>query len=108
MKSSPLLPAEQALELVVSNAATLASESVPLNEAAGRVLAADVKALRSQPPFDVSAMDGYAARASDLGANQPLKLVGKSAAGHPLKNELRAGEAARIFTGAVMPKARMS
>jgi molybdopterin molybdotransferase len=104
MKSSPLLPAEEALRRVVDGATTLASEKVALNEAAGRVLAADVKSLRTQPPFDVSAMDGYAARAADLTANKPLKLAGVSAAGHPLEGELQPGEAARIFTGAVLPK----
>jgi len=104
MNSSPLLPAEEALAKVVSGASTLPSEHVQLNEAAGRVLASDVKALRTQPPFDVSAMDGYAARASDLASNKPLKIVGESAAGHPLKRELEAGETARIFTGAVVPK----
>ena len=104
MKPTPLLPADEALARVVSGATPLASEQVALNEAAGRVLAADVISLRTQPPFDVSAMDGYAARAGDLAANKPLRLAGESAAGHPLKSELKAGEAARIFTGAVVPK----
>ncbi len=98
-----LVSAADALAKVVSGAVPLASESVPLHEATGRVLAADVKALRSQPPFDVSAMDGYAARATDLAAQKPLKLVGESAAGHPFGRELQAGETARIFTGAVVP-----
>lgn len=104
MKSPSLLPVTEALAKVLNGAKPLPSENVPLNEAAGRVLAADVKALRSQPPFDVSAMDGYAARTSDLGANKPLKLIGESSAGHMLKRELATGEAARIFTGAVVPK----
>lgn len=104
MKSPPLLPVTEALAKVVNGAAPLPSENVPLSEAANRVLAADVKALRSQPPFDVSAMDGYAARTSDLAANKPLKLVGRSAAGHMLKRKLHAGETARIFTGAVVPE----
>jgi molybdopterin molybdotransferase len=104
MHSTPLISAELALARVIEGAATLGSEKVPLAEAAGRVLAADIKSLRTQPPFDVSAMDGYAARARDLAANTPLKLAGESAAGHPLKHELKAGEAARIFTGAVVPK----
>lgn len=104
MKSPSLLPVTEALAKVLNGAKPLPSENVPLNEAAGRVLAADVKALRSQPPFDVSAMDGYAARTSDLGANKPLKLIGESSAGHMLKRELATSEAARIFTGAVVPK----
>jgi molybdopterin molybdotransferase len=104
MSKSSLLPAEEALAKVVNGATELPSEQVPLGEALGRVLAADVKSLRTQPPFDVSAMDGYAARAADLVKNKPLKLAGESAAGHPLQHELKAGEAARIFTGAVVPK----
>lgn len=103
MKSSSLIPAEEALARVVGGATVLDSEQVPLNEASGRVLADDVKALRSQPPFDVSAMDGYAARSADLAAGTPLTVVGESAAGHQLGRELRAGEAARIFTGAIVP-----
>src|SRR5262249_362396 len=59
---------------------------------------------RTQPPADVSAMDGYAARAADL-ANAParLKVVGEVAAGRPFDRAIGAGEAARIFTGGVMP-----
>ena len=101
---TPLLPVDQALARVVDGATVLASEQVPLREGDGRVLAADVKSLRTQPPFDVSAMDGYAARAQDLAGGARLKLVGESAAGHPLKHEIGAGEAARIFTGAVVPQ----
>jgi molybdopterin molybdotransferase len=104
MKSSPLLPVEQALQLLLDGAAPLASEKVALGDAIGRVLAADVKALRSQPPFDVSAMDGYAARVSDLVQGRPVKVVGESAAGHPYKMQVGTNEAVRVFTGAVVPK----
>jgi molybdopterin molybdotransferase len=77
---------------------------VPLAQAHGRVLAADVAALRTQPPADVSAMDGYAVRSIDV-AKTPakLKLVGEVAAGHPFRGTVGAGEAARIFTGGVLP-----
>jgi len=104
MKSSSLIPADEALARVVNGATLLDTERVPLQEASGRVLAEDVKALRSQPPFDVSAMDGYAARSADLAAGTPLAVVGESAAGHKLGRELRSGEAARIFTGAIVPQ----
>jgi molybdopterin molybdotransferase len=100
---SALVPLEEALAKILSGAVPLAAEPVPLSAAAGRVLARDVAALRSQPPFDVSAMDGYAARAADLAAGRPLKLAGESAAGHALETGLRPGEAARIFTGAIVP-----
>ena len=77
---------------------------MPLDDALGRVLAADLKALRTQPPADVSAMDGYAVRAADV-AHAPvrLKIIGEVAAGRPFAATVGAGEAARIFTGGVMP-----
>ena len=72
--------------------------------ALGRVLAAGLAALRTQPPAAVSAMDGYAVRAADVAqAPVTLKLIGEVAAGHPFDGEVSAGEAARIFTGGVMP-----
>ena len=76
----------------------------PLDDALGRVLAADLKALRTQPPARLSAMDGYAARSSDV-ANVPvqLRVIGEVAAGRPFTTAVGAGEAARIFTGGVMP-----
>ncbi len=77
---------------------------MPLAQAHGRVLAADVAALRTQPPADVSAMDGYAVRAVDVAkAPVKLKLVGEVAAGHPFRGTVGAGEAGRIFTGGVLP-----
>jgi molybdopterin molybdotransferase len=82
----------------------LPREDAPLVEADRRVLAADVAALRTQPPSDLSAMDGYAVRAADV-AKVPvtLKVAGEVAAGHPFEGEVHAGEAARIFTGGVVP-----
>jgi molybdopterin molybdotransferase len=99
-----LISVAEALDHVLARAAPLPPEQVPLNDALGRVLAADLKALRTQPPADVSAMDGYAARASDV-ANVPvqLRVIGEVAAGRPFTAGLGAGEAARIFTGGVMP-----
>src|SRR5947199_91150 len=60
------MPVAEALARVLADAAPLAAEPTPLTEAHGRVLAADVAAVRSQPPADVSAMDGYAARSADV------------------------------------------
>ena len=99
-----LLLVADALARVLDGVAPLPSESVPLVEAEGRVLTADVAALRTQPPADMSAMDGYAVRAADV-AKVPvtLKLVGEVAAGRPFTGEVHAGEAARIFTGGVVP-----
>src|SRR5437660_1826663 len=99
-----LMPVAEALERVLADAAPLPARPTPLGEAHGRVLAADVKALRTQPPADVSAMDGYAVRAADV-ASVParLKLIGEVAAGHPFDGTVGAGEAARIFTGGIVP-----
>jgi molybdopterin molybdotransferase len=99
-----LMPVAEALARVLADADPLPAESAPLLEAHGRVLAVDLKALRTQPPANVSAMDGYAARAADV-ASVPvrLKLVGEVAAGHPFDGKIGAGEAARIFTGGVVP-----
>ena len=99
-----LMPVAEALARVLADAEPLAAEAVPLAQAHGRVLAADVAALRTQPPADVSAMDGYAVRAVDVAkAPVKLKLVGEVAAGHPFRGTVGAGEAGRIFTGGVLP-----
>jgi molybdopterin molybdotransferase len=99
-----LMPVAEALARVLADAEPLAAEAVPLAQAHGRVLAADVAALRTQPPADVSAMDGYAVRAVDVAkAPVKLKLVGEVAAGHPFRGTVGVGEAARIFTGGVLP-----
>jgi len=101
----PLMPVADALARVLAGADALPVETVGLNDADGRVLAEDLKARRTQPPDAVSAMDGYAVRASDI-ASPPatLKIIGEVAAGHPFGGEVKAGQAARIFTGGVMPK----
>jgi molybdopterin molybdotransferase len=100
-----LVPAPQALQLILRDATALSSEIVPLRQAAGRVLGADLAALRTQPPFDASAMDGYGVRQPDI-ANLPatLKVVGQSAAGHPFDGVIGTDEAVRIFTGAPVPR----
>jgi molybdopterin molybdotransferase len=79
-----LMSVAEALAHVLEGAAPLPPESVALNDAHGRVLAADVVSLRTQPPADLSAMDGYAVRAADV-AKVPvtLEIVGEVAAGHP-------------------------
>jgi molybdopterin molybdotransferase len=99
-----LMPVADALARVLIAAEPLAVESVPLDAAFGRVLASDLEALRTQPPDDVSAMDGYAVRAADVvKVPATLKVIGEVAAGHPFDGAVKAGEAARIFTGGVMP-----
>jgi len=99
-----LLPVAEALANILADASPLPVEDATLDDALGRVLAQDLKALRTQPPADVSAMDGYAVRAADV-ATVPItmKLIGEVAAGHPFDGSIGAGETARIFTGGVMP-----
>jgi molybdopterin molybdotransferase len=82
-----------------------ATEHLPLGQCLNRILARDLVAPMDNPPQDNSAMDGYALRAEDLADNpqQPLKIVGKSLAGHPFVGELICGEAVVITTGACLP-----
>jgi molybdopterin molybdotransferase len=99
-----LLSVADAQALVLKDAQPLPAEATPLARAHGRVLAADLAALRTQPPAAVSAMDGYAVRAADVAAAPArLRLIGEVAAGHPFDSSVGAGEAARIFTGGVVP-----
>jgi molybdopterin molybdotransferase len=99
-----LLPVAEALERVLADTAPLPAEEVPLEAADGRVLAYDLKARRTQPPADVSAMDGYAVRSDDVAAAPlRLKVIGEVAAGRPFEAVIGPGEAARIFTGGVVP-----
>ncbi len=99
-----LLPVAEALARVTAGVTPLPSEQVRVEDAAGRVLADDVRALRTQPPANLSAMDGYAVRGADVArAPARLALVGEVAAGRPFEGEVRAGEAVRIFTGGVIP-----
>lgn len=100
----PLMSVAEALRRVLESAEPLPAEPAPLLEAHLRVLAGDVSARRTQPPANVSAMDGYAVRAADV-ARVPatLKLIGEIAAGHAFAGGVGPGEATRIFTGGVMP-----
>ncbi|MFC6444340.1 molybdopterin molybdotransferase MoeA [Shinella zoogloeoides] len=100
-----LLPVADALERLLCAARPVRrTEKVPLHQAEGRVLAEDVAARLTQPPFDNSAMDGYALRHADIPAlGSVLKVVGTSAAGHAFEGGAGPGEAVRIFTGAPLP-----
>lgn len=95
----------EALRRVLAAAQPLPAVAVPLNDAQGLVLAGDLTALRTQPPAAVSAMDGYAVRAEDVAqASATLTVIGEVAAGHPFDGAVGKGEAARIYTGGVMPE----
>jgi len=98
----PLLPVAEAQARLFALAPRVASETVPLHQAAGRWAAADVLARRTQPAATLSAMDGYALRFADLPG--PWRVIGESAAGRPFAGTVGAGEAVRIFTGAALPE----
>ena len=99
-----LMPVADALAAILSGAEPLNEEIVALDAAFHRVLARDVAAKRTQPPQAMSAMDGYAVRVADAcRVNARLKVIGEVAAGRPFDRKLGPGEAARIFTGGVIP-----
>lgn len=99
-----LVPVTEALERLLNGATVLPGESVTLMDAADRVLAEPVVALRTQPPFNASAMDGYAARAADV-ASVPARLsvIGMAPAGRGFEGTVGPAQAVRIFTGAPLP-----
>jgi molybdopterin molybdotransferase len=104
--SGPLLPLEEMQRLIETRVAPVAGkEAVAVNEAPGRVLATDVVAPMDLPPFDNSAVDGYAVRHRDLqpDAETSLVVAGRVMAGHRPPDQIAAGQAVRIFTGAAMP-----
>jgi molybdopterin molybdotransferase len=92
----------EARKAMLSAIRPLVAENVVLQDALGRVLAAPVAALRDQPPFAVSAMDGYALRADD--APGRVTLIGESAAGRGFEGVCGPGQAVRISTGAAIPE----
>src|ERR1700704_4068762 len=101
---SPLLPVRAPHGRVIAAFDKLPAETVSVADAAGRVLAEPPKARLTQPPADLSAMDGYAVRAEDVPAvPATLTLVGQAPAGGSYDHALRPGETVRIFTGAPLP-----
>ena len=100
-----LLSVEDALtRLLASVAAPTEAETVAVGDAIGRTLAEDVVALRTQPPWDNSAMDGYPVLSAEVRDGVKLHVIGESAAGRAFEGKLGPGQAVRIFTGAPMPE----
>lgn len=100
---------EAAVAAVLAAAAPLPAERLPLEEAAGRVLAADVRSRLDLPRFEQTAMDGIAVRAADLqgasaAAPRRLRLTGEIPAGSPRRPVLKAGDAVKVFTGSPLPR----
>jgi molybdopterin molybdotransferase len=99
-----MIPVTDAIRIVLQQTSLLETESVSLSDALGRILAEDIVANTDLPPFDRAQMDGYAVRACDV-TNTParLRIVGESVAGAGWHQEMKAGEAVRIMTGAPVP-----
>lgn len=100
-----LLSVDEALQRILDGVTATESESIAIEQAHGRVLAQPLQALVTQPPFNSSAMDGYAVRIADV-AHLPatLAVIGEAAAGHPFSGTVDKGQAVRIFTGAPVPE----
>ena len=104
MAATPALTVEEAIARICGDVQPLGCETVSLVQSHGRVLAAPLPALLTAPPFDASAMDGYAVRAADLGGlPATLRAVGMAQAGRGFAGRVGPGEAVRIFTGAPIP-----
>lgn len=98
-----MITVDDALAQLFSLVTPMQSETVPLAQAAGRVLADDAIATRDQPPFSASAMDGYAMRADEVQVGAGFDVIGEAAAGHAFDGTCAPGQAIRIFTGAPVP-----
>jgi molybdopterin molybdotransferase len=98
-----MISVEEARARILAGLRPTAAETVPLADAWGRVVARPVAARLTQPPQDVSAMDGYALRAADGALGAVLDVVGSAPAGHPWHGTVGPGQAVRIFTGSFVP-----
>ncbi|WP_068115472.1 molybdopterin molybdotransferase MoeA [Tropicimonas marinistellae] len=98
-----MIPVSEALNHLFDLATPVERESVPLTDAAGRVLAEPVVAARMQPPFSASAMDGYAVRSAEALPGARLRVIGTAPAGRAFTGSVGSGETVRIFTGAPVP-----
>src|SRR5712691_7664985 len=100
-----MIPVSEAIRVVLQHTPRLESEAAALGDAMGRVLAEDIVADSDLPPFDRAQMDGYAVRSEDVASTPArLRIAGESAAGAGWHQEMKAGEAVRIMTGAPVPK----
>jgi len=99
-----MIPISDAIRIVLEQTSSLGTESVPIDDVRGRILAEDVVADTDLPPFDRAQMDGYAVRAADVEQTPArLTIAGESAAGAGWHQEMKAGQAVRIMTGAPVP-----
>lgn len=99
-----MISVTEALDRIFALATPTGTETVPLAEAAGRVLAAPVVATRDQPPFPASAMDGYAVKSVEAEPEAMFKVIGEARAGARFEGRVGPGQTVRIFTGAPVPE----
>lgn len=99
-----MITVAQALEHLFELVQPMPVETVDLRHAARRVLAKDLTAQRTQPPFAASAMDGYAMRDAEVEPDAMFQVIGEAAAGHGYPDSVGAGQSVRIFTGAPLPE----
>lgn len=102
-----MISVDEALGHVFALAQPLGTETVPLRQAAGRVLAKPVVASCAHPPFATSTMDGYAIATESVRIHDTFQVIGEAAAGHRFDGDVAAGQAVRIFTGAPIPPGTM-
>ena len=98
-----MISVEEARERILAELVPLAAEVVALSDAWGRVASRDIRARLTQPPADVSAMDGYAIRVADGTRGARLRVIGEAPAGRPFEGALGSAEAVRVFTGSFIP-----
>lgn len=98
-----MLPVAEALARILAPMCPVGTEIVGLAQAWGRVLATPVVARVTQPPADVSSMDGYAVRVADAANGTTFTVIGAAPAGRPFSGTVGAGQAVRVFTGSVLP-----
>ena len=99
-----MISVETALSHLFDLVTPMGVETVPLRQAAGRVLAEEVTTTLTQPPFAASSMDGYALHRAEVEPDAMFKVIGEAAAGHRFDGIVKAGQAVRIFTGAPIPE----
>jgi len=99
-----MIPVNEAVQRITKSLSVIGNEVVHLSESCGRVLAEDISARISQPPFDVSSMDGYAVRHEDINSTPfPLKIIGSVPAGSKFDSQVNKNETVQVFTGSRIP-----
>ncbi len=98
-----MISVSEARDYIINAAKLTAVQEVKVQDCAGRIAAEDIVSLRTQPPFDASAMDGYAVRSIDANKGDTLTVIGEAPAGKEFEGVVEPGQAVRIFTGGIIP-----